>query len=260
MAINADIYNIYNESNITELLSHFDSEYIISVIEDKLKNLSFSSSIVESNVVVSFEDNFKLMKQTFTDDGANINIVRSRIYKDIIMMLCDRFNIRFNELDDTIDLYTAAFYAYDFLVCNRNNIMINFYTSFIVNNKDYLYGALNLDEYKKAKDMSTSYNKKMYTDNKYIIISANMEKVIKFISTLDIKLLDIFKSTYINPDVVMFLDNAFADKGNFFADYYCKISEEELPIVITNIRLKLQQIIGNINQNSIDNFINKGDR
>ena len=200
------------------------------------------------------------MKQTFTDDGANINIVRSRIYKDIIMMLCDRFNIRFNELDDTIDLYTAAFYAYDFLVCNRNNIMINFYTSFIVNNKDYLYGALNLDEYKKAKDMSTSYNKKMYTDNKYIIISANMEKVIKFISTLDIKLLDIFKSTYINPDVVMFLDNAFADKGNFFADYYCKISEEELPIVITNIRLKLQQIIGNINQNSIDNFINKGDR
>ena len=97
-------------------------------------------------------------------------------------------------------------------------------------------------------------------DNKYIIISANMEKVIKFISTLDIKLLDIFKSTYINPDVVMFLDNAFADKGNFFADYYCKIGEEELPIVITNIRLKLQQIIGNINQNSIDNFINKGDR
>lgn len=253
-------YIINSEYNITEILSHFDSEYIISVIEDKLKNLSFSSSIVESNVVVSFEDNFKLMKQTFTDDGANINIVRSRIYKDIIIMLCDRFNIRFNELDDTIDLYTAAFYAYDFLVCNRNNIMINFYTSFIVNNKDYLYGALNLDEYKKAKDMSTSYNKKMYTDNKYIIISANMEKVIKFISTLDIKLLDIFKSTYINPDVVMFLDNAFADKGNFFADYYCKIGEEELPIVITNIRLKLQQIIGNINQNSIDNFINKGDR
>ena len=82
-------YIINSEYNITEILSHFDSEYIISVIEDKLKNLSFSSSIVESNVVVSFEDNFKLMKQTFTDDGANINIVRSRIYKDITIYIYD---------------------------------------------------------------------------------------------------------------------------------------------------------------------------
>ena len=72
-----------------------------------------------------------------------------------------------------------------------------------------------------------------------------------------IKLVNIFQSTYINPEVVMFLDNAFADRGNFFVDYYCNIinKPESLPIVITNIRLQLQKSVGNIGSNNIENLI-----
>lgn len=250
-------YDITTEQDITEILAHFDSEYIIATMQDKLENIDFASTLIQANIIASFEENFKLMKEQFPGDESNINIVRERVYREIIGILCSKFNLQFNALDENIDIYTAAFYAYDFLVCNRNNIMINFFASFIVNNKDSLYNGLNLDAFKKNKDSSIMYGKKLYADQKYIIISSNIEKVIKYIATLDIKLVNIFQSTYVNPEVVMFLDNAFADRGNFFVDYYCSIinKPESLPIVITNIRLQLQKSVGNISSDNIENLI-----
>lgn len=246
---NLQPYVISNEYNITEILAHFDSDYIISTIEDKLEEINFASSLIQPNIIASFEENFKLMREQFPGDEANINAVRIRVYTEIIQILCNKFNLQFNEIDDTIDLYTAAFYAYDFLVCNRNNIMINFFTSFIINNKN----SINVE--KKNKDSSVVYNKNIYTDPKLIAISANMEKVIKYISEIDVRLVDIFSSTYVNQETVMFLDNAFADRGNFFKTYYCNISTEDMPIVITNIRLQLQKIVGNISDSSINKLL-----
>lgn len=261
MLDNTQPYTISSEYNITELLAHFDSDYIIDTMQDKLKEIDFASTLIQPNIVASFEENFKLMKEQFPGDEININMVRQRVYTDIVNLLCAKFNLQFNALDESIDMYTAAFYAYDFLVCNRNAIMINFFTSFIVNNKDSLYNSLNLDAAKKNKDSSMMYGKKIYADQKYITISANIEKVIKYISTLDIKLINIFQSTYINQEIILFLDNAFADRGNFFNTYYCSIvnKPESLPIVITNIRLQLQKTVGNINYDNIENFINKGE-
>lgn len=257
--MNTATYNISNEYNITEILNHFDSDYVIEAIKDKLDNLDFSSSLIQPNAVAAFEENFKLMKENFPGDESNINIVRIRIYREIIDILCSKFNLQFNEYDDTIDLYTAAFYLYEFLICNRNKIMISFFSSFIINNKDMLYEYINNDE--KKRDMSTAYNKKIFTDPKYVTISANIEKVINYIATLDIKLVNIFQSVYINPEVVMFLDNAFADRGNFFYDFYCVniLKESVLPIIITNIRLDLQRIVGNISSDSIQNILYKGE-
>ena len=59
----------------------------------------------------------------------------------------------------------------------------------------------------------------------------------------------------------MFLDNAFADRGNFFYDFYCVniLKESVLPIIITNIRLDLQRIVGNISSDSIQNILYKGE-
>lgn len=259
MIDNTQPYLISNEYNMTELLAHFDSDYIISTMRDKIKNINYYSSIKEPNIIDSFEKNFKIMKEKFPGDESNINLVRTRVYIEILNTLCEAFNLAHNiDLEyNQSNINTAAYYAYDFLVCSRNIIMINFFTSFIINNKDSLYSALNLDAYKKNKDVSALYNKRIYDDSKYAIISTNIEKIIEYISTLDISLLNIFQSTYVNPQVVSFLDETFADRGNFFRDYYCSIvnNKETLPIVITDIRLQLQKIIGNGN---IINYL-KGD-
>ena len=249
-------YEISNEFNITELLGHFDSNYIFDIITDKLDNIDYSSVLKEPNIVISFEENFKIMNDRFPGDSQNIRMLRAQVYTDIINILCEKFNLQFNEDDDNIDRYTLAYQLYDFLVCNRNTYLINFFTSFIINNKGSLCGFLNLDEYRKSKETSAAYGKRIYDDPMYGAISANMAKVIRHISTIDISLMNIFQSTYTNPEILIFLDNAIADRGDFFRDFYCSIFDqpEIMPIIITNIRLSLQKIVGNISMQEIMSY------
>lgn len=254
---NIEPYRINNEYNISEILAHFDSDYIMHTLEDKLDNIDYTSSLIEPNFVGSFESNFKLMQEQYPGDSQNIRIVREEVYRKIITLLCNRFNLEFNTVDDTIDLYSAAYYLYDFLVCNRNTTMINFFTAFIINNKDTLFSMLNIEDVRKAKDSSAAYGKRVYTDPKYSVISANIPTIINFISNMDIRLINIFQSVYVDIKLVQFMDNAFADKGNFFKDYYCSpVNNPELmPIIITNIRLSLQNLVGDISASHIDEII-----
>ena len=252
-------YKISNEYNLTEILSRFDSNYIFDIINDKLENVDYTNVLEEPNVVISFEENFKLMNENFPGDTDNIKLIRDQVYTDIINILCDHFNLQFNsELD--VDKCTLAYYLYDFFVSHRNHIMINFYTSFIVNNKDSLIRIFNLDEYRKSKDSAAAYGKRIYDNNEYGAISANMTKVINHITTFDITLYNIFQSTYTNPDVIELLSESIYDKGNFFNDFYTKVLEqpEILPIIITNIRLALQKIVGDVSQSSIHELMSYG--
>lgn len=250
-------YEISNEYNVAEMLEHLDSNYIFDMINDKLNSIDYSATLPETNIVNAFEENFKYMNDQFPGDSQNIRAVREQVYRDIIQVLCAKFNLRFNEEDDNIDIFTAASYLYEFLVCNRNEIMVNFFTSFIISNKDSLCRFLNLDDFKKAKDSAAAYSKHMYDDQSFAIISANMNKVISHIATLDISLYNIYQSTYNNHEVVEFMSNAFADLGNFFHDQYCCIFNQPdvLPIVIINIRLELQKIVGNVATNAIQEIM-----
>lgn len=257
MNTNLELYNISSENNLTELLAHFDSGFVLNIIEDKI-NMRQYNSMPESNIIKSFEENFKVMKEQFPGDEENINLVRTRVYTEIINILCRGFNLNCM-LDDFTDLYSAAYYLYDFLLCNSGPIMINFFTSFIINNKDSLYNSLNLESYKKNKDSSTIYNKRIYIDPKYITISANLEMVLKHIITIDITLDNILQTTYVNPQIIMFLSEIITDKGDYFKDYYCSLlnRQEILPVILTDIRLQLQKIVGA--NTGIDQLINKED-
>ena len=250
-------YRINNEYNISEILAHFGSEYTMHALEDKLENIDYTSSLIEPNFVSAYESNFKLMEEEYPGDTQNIKSVRQEVYSEIIRMLCEKFNLTFNDTDENIDLYTAAYYLYDFLVCNRNTIMVNFFTAFIINNKDSVYGILTQEDIKKNKDSSSAYSKRVYVDPKYIAISANIPRIIDYISTFDIQLSNIFQSVYVDYKLVQFLDNAFADNGNFFKDYYCAAIKnmEIAPIIIINIRLSLQRLVGDISASHIDELI-----
>lgn len=254
---NLELYNMNSEFTITELLSHFDSDIIIDIMRDKLSGNRYKT-LPEPNIISSFEENFKRMNEEFPGDSQNINTIRVRVYREIIETICEAYNLQFNYLDESIDLYSAAYYIYDFLICNYSKILVNFFTSFIMNNSDSLYKNLNLESLKKSKDSSTIYGKSVYDTPKYALISANLEKVIKYISTLDITLNNIFSSTYVDIKIVEFLDNIVADKGNFFKDYYCSVLDkiEILPIVLTDIRLQLQNYLGNISTTGIKEYLN----
>lgn len=259
---NMQPYLIGNEYNIAEILAHFDSNYIFAIINDKLENINYASPLLEPNIIQAFEENFKSMNEMFPGDSQNIRNIREQVYREIIKILTERFNLEFNMVDENIDLFTAASYLYEFLVCRRNEIMTNFFTAYIVNNKDSLYQTLINEGLKKNRDSSSNYGRRIYDDQKFVLISAYMSKVINYISEMDVTLLNIFQSTYIDQRLVMFLDNAFADRGNFFKDFYCAtVNRPEIaPIVITNIKLALQRLVGNISANDIQSILSLNDQ
>lgn len=254
---NFEPYQVSSEQNIAELLAHFDADYVLRVLEDKLESLNFATSLTDPNFVAAFEENFKLMNENFPGDSENIRAKREEVYTLIINILCQRFNLEFNTVDPNIDTFTAAYHLYDFLVNNRNNHMVRFFTLFIVNNKESLYQIMNTDDFRKNRDLSAAYSRRVYTDPKFAVISANINEVINYISTLDIRLINIFQSIYPDTAIVGFMDNAFRDKGNFFLDYYCKAlkNPESAPVIITNIRLSLQKIAGNKSAAYMDELI-----
>lgn len=63
--IGVELYKISNEYDITNILSKFDSNYIFDIINDKLNSISFATSLIEPNIVNSFETNFKMMNEQF---------------------------------------------------------------------------------------------------------------------------------------------------------------------------------------------------
>ena len=89
------------------------------------------------------------------------------------------------------------------------------------------------------------------------LVTANIPAIMNYICTLDISLLNIFQLTYKDINLVSFLDNAFADRGNFFKDYYCSALQkiEEVPIIITNIKLSLQSQVGINNSSSLEDYL-----
>ena len=61
--IGVELYKISNEYDITNILSKFDSNYIFDIINDKLNSISFATSLIEPNIINSFETNFKMMNE-----------------------------------------------------------------------------------------------------------------------------------------------------------------------------------------------------
>ena len=95
-------YEISNEYNVTEMLERFDSNYIFDIINDKLDNIDYTAVLPDSNVIISFEENFKAMNDNYPGDSANIKEIRNQVYLDIINILCERFNLYFNDVDGIV--------------------------------------------------------------------------------------------------------------------------------------------------------------
>ena len=140
-----------------------------------------------------------------------------------------------------MDLYSAAFYLYDFFVANFNTNLITFFYNYIVRERAEIYDALNLVEFRKNKDSSTIYGKKIYKDIKIAIINANIDRVIQYICGFDIRLSDIFSIVYAQKDLAYFMSTLVGDAGDFFNKFYVEILNSAIrPILITNIRLAIQ--------------------
>ena len=153
---NSGIYNIIAEGEIANILSKFDSSYIMDVIDSNLSNrFAYNPTLSNPNIVNSYELNFNGMIDNFPDDADNIKSIRQETYLTIINKICNAFNLTY--IGDQPDCYILAYNMYDLFVSGYSRNIINFFSRYIYNYCGEIYNNMGLDKYKKNKDTTTNY-------------------------------------------------------------------------------------------------------
>ncbi len=250
---NSDIYRVNAERDVSVILSRFNTEYIYDCINNAL-DAKINTQLITANpnLIRSLEDNFIVMQQQFPDDVQNILECREETYNEIIQYLCSKFNLRFNN-NDTVDLYSAAYFLYEFTVSNYLQNLSLFYTKFILKEKNSLYKELNLDQFKKSTNIN--YNKKLFKDSISSTILINIGYIIDQLTTFDFDLETIINIVYDNNKVAYFLNSVFEDDGYFYNFFKSDIANNFIrPNIITSIRLNIQSAVINM-EAMMDNSI-----
>lgn len=242
-----------SQNEVATVLSHFNSQFIYDVIQEKLEGrFNISISMQNANIVQAFNQNFKDLKLSYPSDIQNIEEVEKETYKEIISMICDFYQIQFNipDADQTNTLFTIAFYLYDFLVSNFFSYISIFYARYIYTNKDQIYDSMEMDVFKKNKDSSTLYNKKVFVDPKIAIVSAHLMIVVKNMRSFDITVEDILSIIYGNANIVTMISSIVNNiTVDFFKNVY-EVPQQIESILYTNIRLEMQRLMAA--ENGID--------
>ena len=247
MAANPYLYNIATEAELSEVLSHYSTSYVLDVLKANINGRYNPNSIMvaQPNLVVAWENNFKQMRSyySYPEFLERISEVRDQTYYEIIKGICDAFNLSFTD-DENVDLYSAAAFLYDFFVANFNKYLINFYSSTIYKERTGLYDDLNLAALKKSKDSTTTYGKKLYKDIKLIVINTAIDRVVSAVSEMEFRLQDIFATT-LEPSKGMYMASLVGEKGSLFKETYGLSMQSPIrPVLLTEIRFSLQQLAG----------------
>lgn len=252
---NSDIYQVNAERDVTIILSKFNTNYIYDCIENALAAKNNAEFIIPNpNLVRSLEDNFIIMQQNFPDDRANILECREETYMEIIQYLCGKFNLSFTP-NDKVDLYSAAYYLYDFLVGNYLNYLTLFFGKFILQEKNNLYKSLNLDRFKKNTNIN--YGKKIIKDPMISVIIVQISYIIDQLMSYDFSFDNIVKLVYDNNDIARFITTLFNDNEYFYNFYKNDISNLFIrPNIITMIRLFIQNSA--ISEDAQTTFVKEG--
>lgn len=242
---NTQAFSVATENELSEVLSHYSSEFIYSILEKAMKSRFEGMPIVAMpNVVGAWEQNFKaIIAQYGEGSTSEVYRVRNETYKEIINTICKEFSLYFT-IDDSVDLYSAAFHLYDLFVSRFTDNMTIFFANYIFKERAAIYDSLNLADLKKNKDSSTIYGKKVFKDIKLAIINANIDMVISQISAMDFPFHTVIMSIYgANSEMARYILTIVSADNDFFDRTYLRILNSDIrPEVITNIRFKLQEL------------------
>ena len=249
-------YNINTDHSMSVILSHFDPELILRTVKGWIDIKYEEPMPLISNIIMGYNENFKQLLHTYQNqlDQEQTMNTRNMIYKDIINLICNEYNLEFNITDyDEIDLYTPAFYLFRLLVSEFTENVKTFFTNFILKEKNNLYESLNMNQFKKDKDASTVYNKKRMDNNKLAIIISRLGYVIDNICVYDISFEDFLRNVYSDENLIQYLLRIVAPRSDFFKQYVATMFGDMSKVrasLISGITIMLYKAAGN------DIFIN----
>lgn len=246
--------NIRSDNALASILSNFESLYIINMVKDSI-NMRFRPYEAPLPSLYSIESNFVVvLNNVDITDREKVLDVRQKTYEEIIDEICKYYEIKFNNIYND-DMYSSAFWLYDFFVSNFTEHFFSFFINYIMSNKNDIFNYLNLDNFKK-KSSSALYSKKIISDDKLALIHANIDIVLDNICAFDIHLSDLINYSSLDSKIKEFLINSIVDvNDNIFKTKYVPLYLDKSirTDIITNIRLKMQEML--MQENNILNSI-----
>lgn len=240
-----------SERAVTEILSNFDTNFIMDVMEDSLrfKFRPYNTGGINFANVIERDLNIAVMTNPSYKD--KIDNVKMETHREIIDMICRHYNLSFvgeqTDLYTSDRLYSVSSMMYSIFVSDFTANMIKMFVSYILRNVDYLYNIIDVsEESKKNKDFN-AYSKKMYVNSKLVAIHSCMDQVLDHIASLDMSL-PVLLQYLTDPDTGNFLASILVDNNDIYKYHYASyiINPVTKPDMFTAIKLTLQQYAAHV--------------
>lgn len=165
--------------NIEKIIFNLSPETINSIIT----NIITDSDIFKMNNNQNMVDVIEAYKN---DIEMSWNISLNQIYTDIIETIAYNTGIYidYDNLNDN-DLYLLSSSIYDIFISNMYNNLVDFIINYITMNKNSIYKSLELDKFKKSRDVDIIYNSELIDDKELVLILSKLENVINSIFSID---------------------------------------------------------------------------
>lgn len=245
-------YNtIDTDMAIATILSNFDSEYILATVQDSLnyKFRPYNGPMPNFPDILSRQ--FQAVLTNSPDYADRVNNVRDETYEEIINIIDKYYNLTFTKPFSEIqpvELYGICRTLYDVFVSNFTDHMIDFFVAYIINNVDSIYNYLSItNEPGIIKPKETGfYDPANFSNPKFILITANLTKVITNMTTYDIPLYEML-NYFVDPNSADRLSGLLQDNGDIFKNYYASyiIDQYTMSDVITCISLRFKSRVSN---------------
>ena len=239
----ASIGMIDTDQALGTILSNFSSEYILHVVGDSL-NMRFRPFADEMpNMCDILERQFSAIYANAPDYIDQISYTRTETYQEIIKIICNYYNLEFTGVFEEIEpneLYGIARTLYDIFISRFTMYCIDFFTRYILDNKESIYNMVNNDP---AAYRPKETSNKVVDDSMLFLIHANINNIVMAMPTIDISL-SILLEYFCDPATFNRLNNLLLDRGDIYKNYYASFitNNKTTAEMITSIKLALQSL------------------
>ena len=249
-------YSVVTNAEVSDVIAHFSDEMIMDILD---KNMLYNriSSTPKANLVYSLEEDFKKCLELYPAYNKEILDKRFEIYSLIIQRISQYYGIRCKETSSQNDIHAQAFFLYSLLVSDFMQNVVNFFANYINHEKNSIYELMDGRLTTKGKDFNVSYSKKIYNgaNSKLVTIHANLDYVVDNICGFDIDFETFIRNVYVNnTQISNYLSMVVTeDSGDLFQKHIVPFVMENKAIILTYIKLSLQNIATSEIQNYLKN-------
>lgn len=241
--MNNYVSSIDTDIGIGSILSNFETAWVMNSVKDSLDMRFRPYEGPMPNFVDIRNREFEVLLSSSPDYRDQILQTRDQTYQEIIEAICGYYNLEFSgnyEEIQPIELYGIARTLYDIFVSRFTIHIVDFYVNYVMSNIDSIYAYLSTDENvrkPREKDMPV----KSYIDPKFLLIHANLNKVILNTASYDISLENLLYF-FTDQNTATRLCQYLSDKGDIYKNYYAIYLKDEryMAELLTSIKLKLQ--------------------